>query len=406
MSQPTHPGTTHIVVVNQHGDNRGDEAAMRAMVREVGDRVDSPRFTIIHQFADADSEVQLDHPATYLRMRMPLWEYVRLSAFAVAQLLGLRLPWLAGREGRRIVEAMSDADIVVSAPGGPYFGDLYANHEAVHWLYVWLAHKAGRPLALYAPSCGPFENRLLNPLRRRGFRWFHSIALRESISAGLLHGLTGLSAEVTTDSALQDVVPAADRSRYAQDHELLLVVSVRKPTEARERHDEAVVAAIDRVCKSRPTSVVLLPQLHGRTHRDAPYLTTIAERITAAQRVEVAPETLDSRGQRALIAAADCVIAGRYHPAVFAISSATPVLVIPYEHKAMGVAEAAGIGSWATWVADLDPERLGDQALALLDDEEVRSVLEDAGVRLRELSTRTSEMTTRLLDGPPDALAG
>jgi polysaccharide pyruvyl transferase WcaK-like protein len=154
------------------------------------------------------------------------------------------------------------------------------------------------------------------------------------------------------------------------------------------------------VCEERPTSVVFLPQLHGRGHRDAPYLSGIADRVCTAKRVQVAPETLDSSAQRALVGAADCVIAGRYHPAVFAVSAATPVLVIPYEHKAMGVAEAAGIRAWATWVTDLEAERLADQALALVEQAtHVRGVLGDAAVRLRELSARSSELAVRLLAG-------
>lgn len=399
MSDPILPGAIHVVVVNQHGDNRGDEAALRAMVRGIGDRIEHPSFTVVHQFTDAASEVGLDHPTTYLTMRLPAAEYVRLFAYALLRAVGIRRPGIAGRRGRDIVEAIERADLVVSAPGGPYFGDIYADHEVAHWLYVWLARVAGRPLALYAPSCGPFEKRWLNLVRRRGFRWFDSITLRESISAELLRKLTGLSAEVTTDAALQDVVKPADRRRYADDDEFLLVVAARDPGgEQRETHDDALLAAIARICEDRPTSVVFLPQLHGATHRDAPYLTGLANSVTAAKQAVVAPETSDSVAQRALIAAADCVIAGRYHPAVFAISSATPVLVIPYEHKAMGVAEAAGIGRWTAWVTDLEPEPLADQALALVQaSAEVRPVLEAAAERLQRLSGQSSERAVQLL---------
>ncbi len=400
MSSRARDDATHVVVVNQHGDNRGDEAAMRAMVRGIGDRVKAPAFTIVHQFADADSEVELDYPVTYLSMRLPVVEYVRLVAFAALHAVRCRLPRVAGKKGREIIRAIGVADLVVSAPGGPYFGDLYADHEMVHWLYVWMARSAQRPLALYAPSCGPFEHRLLNVVRRRGFRWFDSISLREQRSADLLSRLTGMEATVTTDAALQDLVAPADRRTYANAHERLLVVAARDPgQDQREPHDRSLVAAIDRMCESQPTSVVFLPQLHGRAHRDAPYLAELAGQVAAAARTRVASDTLDSVAQRSLIATADFVIAGRYHPAVFAISSATPVLVIPYEHKAMGVAEAAGIGPWATWVTDLEPERLAERAHALVQHaDEVRAQLEEASVRLQELSSQSSDLTVGLLE--------
>jgi colanic acid/amylovoran biosynthesis protein len=399
MNRTATDAPTRVVVVNQHGDNRGDEAALRATVRGLGSRLAPAEFTVVHQFADPASEVELTHPTRYLSMRLSPWEHVRLALFAALRAAGVRAPRVTGRRGREIVEAIAGADLVVSAPGGPYFGDIYADHEAVHWLYVWIAHKERRPLALYAPSCGPFAKRWLNPLRRRGFRWFDSVSLREERSAEMLADLVDVQVTVTTDAALQDVVPAADRSSYAEDDEQLLVVAVRDPgDEQRDRHDRSIVAAVDRVCEQRLTSVVLLPQLHGRGHRDAPYLAGLAGRVIAAKHVQVAPETLDSNAQRALVAAADLVIAGRYHPAVFAISAATPVLVIPYEHKAQGVAEAAGIGEWATWVGDVEPAALAERAEELCRRaDEVRAVLEPASTRLRDLSSRSSELAVGLV---------
>ena len=392
---------TRVVVLNQHGDNRGDEAAMAAMVRGLGGRLDAPSFTIVHQFNDEGSQIDLAHPVEYLGLRLPVLEYARLTLHTALRVVGLQFDPLLGRQGRRIVEAIDSADLVVSAPGGPYFGDLYADHEAVHWLLVWVAHRSGKPLGLYAPSCGPFGNRLLNVLRRRGFRWFDAVALREQRSADLLRELTGIEAVVTTDSALQDTVPAAPRGTFAAEHERLLVVAVRDPgSEGRDRHDRAVVAAVDALAARGPLSVVFLPQLHGAQRRDAPYLTALSERVTGASSVRVLPETTVSTEQRACIAAADLVIAGRYHPAVFSISAGTPVLVIAYEHKAMGVAEAAGIADHALWLDDIDPDVLPGMATRLLDDaDRVRTQLASAGPELRALSEQTSALMAGLVAG-------
>lgn len=403
MSDSTEEPLRHVVVVNQHGDNRGDEAAMRAMVNGVAARLGPVRFTIVHQFNDAASEVSLDHPVEYLRLRLPVVEYLRLALFAALHRAGLRRPGIAGRQGRKIIRAIATADLVLSAPGGPYFGDLYSDHEIVHWLFVWLAKLEAKPLALYAPSCGPFENRLLNPVRRRGFSWFDEVCLREQRSADHHHALTGHYAVVTTDSALQESVPPADRSLWADPDERLCVVAVRDPGRNRQpRHDEAILAAIRAVAESAPTSIVLLPQLHGASRRDAPYLenlvTAMAPDPPDRCRMRVAPETLDSNEQRALVAAADFVIAGRYHPAVFSIAAGTPVLVVAYEHKAIGVAEAAGIAKWVTQLDDIDPQRLADDARRLVEHRhDVEELLMEASERLRSLSAQTSECVTRLV---------
>lgn len=377
---------------------------MRAMVRGLAERIDGPStFTIVHQFADADSEVDLGPGVRYLPMRISLLEYLRLGVFAALRLVGLRVPAVAGPHGRRIIDAIGDADLVVSAPGGPYFGDLYADHELAHWLMIWIASWDGRPLMLYAPSCGPFANRLLAPFRRAGFRRFDRICLREALSAEMLRDFAAIEATVTTDSALQDEVPPTDRSAWCADGERLLVIAVRDPGDpTRARHDDAVVAAAEAVAADGPTSMVFLPQLHGTTHRDAPYLSTLADRIDGASRVAVAPETLDSRDQRALIAAADLVIAGRYHPAVFSIAAGTPVAVLAYEHKAMGVAAAAGIEEWASWVDDVSADELVARSRDLLArSAEVREILQQSGPRLRELAGQTSDVAASLVGGGP-----
>lgn len=391
---------THVVVLNQHGDNRGDEAAMRAMVATLDERLGPARFTVVHQFADRDSEVTLDHPVRYLPLRIGVVELGRLTAWSLLAGAGFRADRVAGPRGRRIIDAVDEADLVVSAPGGPYFGDLYAGHEVAHWLLIWIAHLAGTPIGLFAPSCGPFENRLLNPLRRRGYRWFDRVVLREARSAAMLRDLTGIEAEVTIDAALAQSVGPADRSTWCGTGEQLVVVAVRDPGEAGPpSHDDAIVAAVDALARDQPTSVVLLPQLHGTTHRDAPYLQTLAHRMTSATAARVAPETFDAPAQRAVVAAADLVVAGRYHPAVFSISAATPVLVIAYEHKAMGVAEAAGIEEWACWLDDLDADSLAERALALrARSAAVRTHLQGVAPGLATLAGRTATLMAELVD--------
>ena len=61
----------------------------------------------------------------------------------------------------------------------------------------------------------------------------------------------------------------------------------------------------------------------------------------------------DAQAQRGLVAAADLVLAGRYHPLVFAVSAHVPVVPIAYQHKATGVAEAAGLGDRVLHAAGL-----------------------------------------------------
>jgi polysaccharide pyruvyl transferase WcaK-like protein len=109
--------------------------------------------------------------------------------------------------------------------------------------------------------------------------------------------------------------------------------------------------------------------------------------------VEVVDEALGSDEQRARFAAADLVLAGRYHPAVFAIAAEVPLVCIPYEHKASGVMAAAGVSDLALELDEVDEVVLTALLQRALEDEgEVRGRLAVGAARLRTLSSRTSDL--------------
>ncbi len=77
---------------------------------------------------------------------------------------------------------------MVSAPGGPYIGDVYWNHEPVHWFYIWLAGPSA-DRALRDPRRAR-SHRVFNPFRRLTYRCFDRLVLREAVSARTVRGLT------------------------------------------------------------------------------------------------------------------------------------------------------------------------------------------------------------------------
>ena len=439
-----------MLVVNQHGDNRGDEAALAAMLDGLEQRLAPVRFTVVHQFAEAASQVPLPHDITWLPMRRPPLTMVRsLTALTLALVpLSRRWAhhwvsrWIADPVTRQILDAYASADLVVSAPGGPYIGDLYAGHEPVHWLYARLGRAFGKPTILYAPSAGPFRRRLQAPWRRWVFTGFDVVTVREDVSAGHIRSLMGRSSiggslvgdgfavEVTADSALQQVVLPASRD---DDDGLLIVVSAidltypdaADPDARRANHDAAVVAAVKAVVeraqgsgavKGPAVRVVLVPQLHGR-RSDDPYLHRLAEamrqRMGAGKgsggrvAVDVLDGAVDATGQRALVASADLVIAGRYHPAVFAVGAGVPVVCIAYQHKATGVMAAAGASDLVMQVDDVTPEALTALALKVFDDRDaIAERLRSTAPALQARAARTSDLAAALVIGAGDTQAG
>ena len=398
----------HVLVVNQHGDNRGDEAALLAMCSGIEAELGPTQFTVIHQFNNAAAGPMLRPDAQWITLKLPVGEAIRFVVYLTLRIFRLRPQFLLGPLGKKTIHAYETADVVVSAPGGPYFGDLYIGHEAVHWLYVWIAKLHRVPAMLYATSAGPFHKKWANPFRRYTYRCFSRLFVREEISAGHIRGLFagrrhGVNIEVSIDSALQ--VAIAPQERQHADAQLIVVSAIHwpypndpSPQLRQKEYDTSVIEAVKIFAESRPTHVVFVPQLYGSMHRDTPYLEALARLLPANISCEVLSDTKSSNEQRALFAAADWVVAGRYHPAVFAVSAAVPVLCIAYEHKATGVLQAAGVPDAVMSIDEVTVEVVQDKARELLAARaDLSARLQVAQVALREVSSRTSGAVAELV---------
>ena len=390
----------HVLVVNQHGDNRGDEAALLAMCAGIEAELGPTQFTVIHQFNNAAAGPMLRPDAQWITLKLPKFEALRILVYVCLRIFGLRPHFLLGSLGKKTIAAYETADVVVSAPGGPYFGDLYIGHEAVHWLYVWLAKLHHVPAVLYATSAGPFQKKWANPFRRYTYRCFSRLFVREEISAGHIHSLfagrRNVNIEVSVDSALQ--VSIAPIDRLPEEDQLIVVSAIHwpypndpSPQLRQKEYDTSVVEAIKIFADGRPTQVVFVPQLYGSIHRDTPYLEGLVRLVPTNIRCEVLSDTKSSNEQRAVFAAADWVIAGRYHPAVFAVSAAVPLLCIAYEHKATGVLQAAGVPDAVLSIEEVSVEVVRAKARELRAGKaNLLARLNVAQLALREVSSRTS----------------
>lgn len=386
---------------------------MRAMLAGVTDEVGrTVRFTIVHQFRKVDSDfgIDLDQPVRLMRMRAR----PDLVLPALLPRLARATRWLLSPASRRILDAYLSADVVVSAPGGPYFGDLYADHEIAHWFYVWLAHRLGLPIVLYAPSAGPFENRWLNPVRRRGFGWFARISLRERRSLDHVRALLGAEVPLllSADAVLQREVSPMDRARFftqvsrrpeASDRPVVALSAIdwrypgsADPAAAKLRYERAVLAAVAALHDEAAPHFVLLPQLYGPIHADAGYLERLGSRFPDDVSWEVLDPSADADVHRAVVGMSDLCISSRYHPQIFAATAGVPAVCIHYEHKALAFVEELGLAQLALDIETIEADEL--VALVLKAWHEREQLAEHLRREVPELSERARQSSEMVAD--------
>lgn len=393
---------------------------MRAMLarfqHELGEG--EVRFTVLCQFRDRNLKLQFTEPVETLPIVLPPLDYLRLGLFSAGHASGLQPDRVLSPVMRKIIDAYRSADLVVSAPGGPYFGDIYASHELVHWWYVWLGARFGKPLFLYAPSAGPFKHRALNPIRRRMYSKFDVLVTREELSAEHLRGLLGPSVEVhvTADSAIQSTVPALPRSTYfggdraSLAQRFLVAVSLNNyrypgaadPDACRARYDEAMLQLLRHLATRRESHFLFLPQLYGAVHSDVPYLKRMAEQLGAGVSWEMVDPEADSDQQRRIFAMCDLHLASRYHPAIFGHLGCVPGLCLYYEHKALGFMQQVELERFAFDIRKPDPVELCRAADELLDQRtNLVTHLRDCVPALQKRAQRTTELAVELLRHGP-----
>jgi colanic acid/amylovoran biosynthesis protein len=403
-------GPKRFLIVNQHGENRGDEAAMRAMIRAIEARFPGSSFAVIAQLRSRDLRLSVaPHDIAFHNMVLPVADAGALVLYAAMATVGVRIRRVLPRRVRAIVSEFESADVVVTAPGGPYFGDIYAGHELVHWFFIYLGRLHGKRVFQYAPSCGPFRNRALNPLRRRFYRWIDVLVVREDVSHEHLRSLLGpdVPVHVSADSAIQDDVRAASREEYFTGtraclrDRFLVAVTLQQyrfpgdphPGRRQAAYERAVLACLEHLADVRGAHVLFFPQLYGGVHGDASFHRYIGGRLPAGVTWEVVDPSHDSDVQRALIGMTDFSVSSRYHPQIFATMHGIPGLFVWYEHKQLGYLKSLGLERFAFSIREPDAAAMRsaiDEALQRR--EELSAAIRERARERRRHAARTTEL--------------
>jgi|GEM_PF-707852 len=356
----------NILIVNQHGENRGDEAAMRAMLDGISQYYPNSHFTLVCQFMQRDLTIDFKEDTTILPMLIPAIELPGLFIYIIFKSIGISLPFILGANAKRIIKAYKECDLVMSAPGGPYFGDIYSGalgyHELAHWLMIYMAKLHKKKAFLYSPSAGPFKKKWLNPIRKSLYNYFSELAIREEISQGYLKALLPhRKIHLTADSALQRKVTPTTRKKYFGDRyeklkdKFLVSVSVndyKYPLSndvAKNKADylDCMIKLINHIATIQDAHFIMYPQLHGGVHSDYEFLEKVGSMINSNISWEIVDHDLNSDEQQSIWGMTDFTLASRYHPQIFSAIQGIPYLCIYYEHKQLGFIKALDLEKYA-----------------------------------------------------------
>lgn len=359
----------NILVLHAHWYNRGDEAAIRAMVDSLNDRLPVTHMAMMlmtkpgARYPDENVEIINAYPGgsklNYLDAFFTVMTYGKFSLTD---------------NGKKFLAAINDADLVIHAPGGPSIGDMYGGKLGdLPYLYRLFIAKIikKKSLVFYAPSMGPFNNRRLNWLRKLVLKNADRIVLRENVSARYLRDQLGIGSYVTADSALQNEIPdsyldcrpdlAPLLNQLCSGKYIGMVITDLKWHPVYQHDDklaEKILADFQSLAEflvEEDYNILLIPQLFEEANDY-----DLLERLAAIGRgnIFILSPDADSYIQQIIISKLFCVITVRYHPVIFAVKAGVPVISVYYEHKTKGFLEMAGIPEFGVDVRDVSVPKL------------------------------------------------
>lgn len=360
-----------ILITNQHTENIGDESAMFSVINSFIKNFDKYKFEfdILLQSQDLEIEkrflrynIHKKININYLHMKMSYFNFLLIIIDSFFKFFKFNFfETFIPNNCKQIIKSYKDCNFIISAPGGPYIGDIYHSHEILHIFYIIISKLYKKKIYLYSPSCGPFNKKYFNPLRRSAFNCFNLIFLRDQLSYNFLSSLKVKTPfYLTCDTIFQDEIT---KTRFPE-HISLSFLSTGNLTFNSlnlNEHDyiENLVSIIKFLTLNFNYDIYLYPQLYGKIHNDIKFYNKITSFLSAneKEKVNIISDSYSSYEQRGFLANSVLNISSRYHPTLFAIHNQISFISIIYQHKQEAFLKKYNLLDRSIRINDLDSNK-------------------------------------------------
>jgi len=359
----------HITIVNSHWNNRGDEAALLAILEGLQKKYKECQITII--IKDGKSVEQfpkLDNVDYYAaKFNAKIWD-IWLSS-ATRGLLGVNSLL------KKMVKTLAQSDLIIYSPGGSVINKRFFWRKQMEYLVPFICAKFYNiPLMIAAPSIGPFDTSKSNRIIKWLLKTPKVFCVREEISRGYLAeiGITE-NIQVTIDSAFYNEVNRVDNNhklteytelkQYMDAYDKIVGITITdfqwhvkhgKDKELSQRIDDSFKKFLNKL-ESEGYGVLFIPQLFGN-QSDFDYMNAYSSNNSFIMK-----DTMDTYFQQYIISKLYAVVGMRYHSNIFAAKMSTPFIAVVYEEKMEGFIELANLNEYSISLDELSFEQLNNK---------------------------------------------
>lgn len=401
----------NILILHAHTANRGDEAAVKAMVDEIIATNPYVNITICINgntfYPNMPKQVKQIGRMPKLHSKMALLEfclfYLTNTRFSVS------------KECKEFKKELLKADLVLHAPGGPSIGDIYSGVETLYLYRLNLVRKLKIPYMFYAPSMGPFNSGKNDNLRKKVISGATKVVVRDPISKQYLNQyLPELQVEQHLDSALQHDIELqnydgiyesyTELKEFILQHPKCLGITVTDlswhPKHGKTHLQSLIPEVFQKFVDNKIAEgygIIFVPQLYG-TNDD----TTLMSRFMRQEHtfmIEANKPEYDAYFQQYVIGKLFAVVGMRYHSNIFSAKMGTPFVSISYEQKMKGFMEKIGLNEYCIPVENLTLERVEDTFNKMCNNyHEYKEKLKEKHFQMKNDSHKTTEDALAILE--------
>ena len=342
----------NVLLINQPLNNRGDEAAHKALIRTL--IKEYPNINVNVLFTDADNDSIRQFQVDDTRVNYINIESNHRFIFNLLATYGtlLRLPflWYLNSTIRNLIKIYKNADYVICAPGGICMGG-FQNWKHLFFLYITKFTK--KTLFYYGRSFGPFptktfKNKQFKKRSLEMINYFRFLSIRDKKTEDFAKSLN-LKYYSTVDTAFLDSpivnIPKEIQNQIGNDYivcvpNLLIWHYYYKNRLTKEKVSAFFEEILKILLIKYPSEkIVLLPQTFNYKNDVGDDICFFKElkSVLDNHRIIVIPDTYSSDVQQSIIAKSKLMVGARYHSVVFAINNNVPFIALSYEHKISGL---------------------------------------------------------------------
>lgn len=339
-----------IILTNQHCDNRGDESATIGIIKEIYANFGKDAEIIMLKQTRDYRFIPEEYGITEKNMDRDIPFMVQSMLWILFRCLHIDIRFMLSKRMKQFLMMHEEADIVLSSCAGPYIGDIYVNHEILHIIYLLIPELLGKSVFFTAPSMGPFQIKIANPLRKSVLKRAKLIVLRDQVSYDYVVDFLGSKDKVclAADACFADEIK--DKKALGERKNMIgfTPLEYKYPNSADregevERYKQCIIRLFDELMETdKELRIQFFPQLYNK-HSDMELIREFISRMKYSDRAVCFSDKKSGVLQQREIGNMKMMIATRHHSAVFANKMYVPCICIAYEYKATSMMDSFGM---------------------------------------------------------------